>query len=44
MGNNCRVFSKDNQLRVRMAIEQRHLFHFKSRLEIILARFIPVLF
>jgi hypothetical protein len=40
----CRVFSKDNQLRVHMAIEQRHLFHFISRLEIILAIFIPIFF
>lgn len=40
----CRVFAKTRQLRVHMAIEQRHLFHFISRLEVILAIFIPVFF
>jgi hypothetical protein len=40
----CRVFSKDPHLRIHIAIEQRHLFHFISRLEVILAIFIPVFF
>lgn len=39
-----RVFTKDQHFRVHMAIEQRHLFHFISRLEVILAIFIPVFF
>lgn len=38
----CRVFSKHHGLRVHMPIEQEHLFHFISRLEVILAIFIPV--
>jgi hypothetical protein len=38
----CRVFSKRRDLRVFMPIEQEHLFHFISRLEILLAIFIPV--
>ncbi|CAF2837497.1 unnamed protein product [Rotaria sp. Silwood2] len=40
----CRVFSKDRSVRVHMAIEQRHLFRFISRLEVLLAIFIPVFF
>ncbi|CAF3285428.1 unnamed protein product [Rotaria socialis] len=40
----CRVFSKDRYVRVHMAIEQRHLFRFISRLEVILAIFIPIFF
>lgn len=40
----CRVFSKHRDLHVHMPIEQEHLFHFISRLEIILAIFIPVFF
>jgi hypothetical protein len=40
----CRVFSKHHGLRVHMPIEQEHLFHFISRLEVILAIFIPVFF
>ena len=40
----CRVFTKDRHIRVHMAIEQRHLFRFISRLEVILAIFIPVFF
>jgi uncharacterized membrane protein YciS (DUF1049 family) len=40
----CRVFSKHRGLRVHMPIEQEHLFHFISRLEVILAIFIPVFF
>lgn len=40
----CRVFSKHHGLHVHMPIEQEHLFHFISRLEIILAIFIPVFF
>jgi len=38
----CRVFSKRRDLHVFMPIEQEHLFHFISRLEILLAIFIPV--
>ena len=40
----CRVFSKHHGLRVHMPLEQEHLFHFISRLEVILAIFIPVFF
>jgi hypothetical protein len=40
----CRVSSKHHGLRVHMPIKQEHLFHFISRLEIILAIFIPVFF
>ncbi|CAF0879652.1 unnamed protein product [Adineta steineri] len=40
----CRVFSKQYGLRVHMPIKQEHLFHFISRLEVILAIFIPVFF
>ena len=40
----CRVFSRHHGLRVHMPIKQEHLFHFISRLEIILAIFIPVFF
>ena len=40
----CRVFSKHHGLRVHIALEQEHLFHFISRLEVILAIFIPVFF
>jgi hypothetical protein len=40
----CRVFSKHRGLHVHMPVEQKHLFHFISRLEIILAIFIPVFF
>ncbi|CAF1179833.1 unnamed protein product [Adineta steineri] len=40
----CRVFPNTRHLRIHMAIEQRHLFHFISRLEVILAIFIPVFF
>ena len=40
----CRVFSKHQGLRIHMPIEQQHLFRFISRLEVILAIFIPVFF
>jgi hypothetical protein len=40
----CRVFSKHHNLHVHIPLEQEHLFHFISRLEIILAIFIPVFF
>jgi hypothetical protein len=40
----CRVFSKHHGLRVHMPVGQEHLFHFISRLEVILAIFIPVFF
>ena len=40
----CRVFSKHQGLHVHMPIRQEHLFHFISRLEVILAIFIPVFF
>ena len=40
----CRVFGKRRGLHVHMALEQEHLFHFISRLEVILAIFIPVFF
>ena len=40
----CRVFSKHHGLRVHMPIKQEHLFHFISRLEVILAIFIPIFF
>lgn len=40
----CRVFSKHRDLHVHMPLEQEHLFHFISRLEVILAIFIPVFF
>ncbi|CAF3518111.1 unnamed protein product [Adineta steineri] len=38
----CRVFSKHYGLRVHMPIKQEHLFSFISRLELILAIFIPI--
>jgi hypothetical protein len=38
----CRVFSKRHDLHVHMPLEQEHLFHFISRLEVLLAIFIPV--
>ncbi|UJR27715.1 hypothetical protein I4U23_008992 [Adineta vaga] len=40
----CRVFGKSRGLHVHMPIKQEHLFHFISRLEVILAIFIPVFF
>ncbi|CAF3604725.1 unnamed protein product [Rotaria sordida] len=40
----CRVFYKHRGLHVHVPIEQEHLFHFMSRLEVILALFIPVFF
>lgn len=40
----CRVFSKRYGLYVHIPLEQEHLFHFISRLEVILAIFIPVFF
>lgn len=40
----CRVIFKKRKLHIHMAMEQEHLFHFISRLEVILAIFIPVFF
>ncbi|CAF3401778.1 unnamed protein product [Rotaria sp. Silwood1] len=40
----CRVFYKHRGLRVHVSLEQEHLFYFISRLEVILALFIPVFF
>ncbi|CAF2848347.1 unnamed protein product [Rotaria sp. Silwood2] len=40
----CRVFYKHRGLHVHVPLEQEHLFNFISRLEVILALFIPVFF
>ncbi|CAF0800595.1 unnamed protein product [Adineta ricciae] len=40
----CRVFGKSRGLHIHIAMKQEHLFHFISRLEVILAIFIPVFF